>query len=97
MINGMMEFQGIPEAKFEQAIKAYNENKFRGNIASFDSFVHPIVRRYVVPLIYVKHLAEIPFDEKTSFASVNGVVVIRGPSFDEIYGLLEQISLGTAG
>lgn len=95
MINGMMEFKGIPEEKFEVAIKRYNENKYRGNLASFDSFVNPIVRRYVVPLAYVKHLAEIPFDNNKTFASVNGVVIIQGPSFDEIYGLLEQISLGT--
>lgn len=95
MIDGLLEFQGLPEDKLERLIKTHSENQVRGYTQGWGKFIQPVIRRYVIPLIYVKHLAEIPFDDTTAYASINGIVVIHGPSFDDVYKLLEQISLGT--
>lgn len=96
MIEGLLEFVGISETDFWKFSKLHMEASRRGPIEPLTHLIHMNSKRYVIPLAYVQHLTEVDL-EGNKLPAINSIVVVKGPSFEEIYGLLEQISLGTIG
>lgn len=93
MVEGLLEFIGISEIDFWKFTKLHMEAGRRGPIEPLNNLIQANSKRYVIPLAFAQHLTEVDL-AGNKLPSINGIVVVKGPSFDEIYRLLEKINLG---